>query len=107
VPMIICKPFRFSIMEWKVFLFIIYLHGNMCVIHVLWRFGNKLHFKDTQIFNSKACVKLIQRTKCFDLEFRFNGWSTCIVKSKPYKWLISIKGETEIDIEKWLINISL
>ncbi len=41
------------------------------------------------------------------LNFKFNGWSTCIVKSELYKWIVSIKGEIEIDTEKWLVNISL
>jgi hypothetical protein len=78
---------------------------EICVIYVLWRFGNKLHFKDTQILIQTLVSNWSNAPNALILNFRFNGWSTCIVKSKPYKWLISIKGE--IDIEKWLVNISL
>jgi hypothetical protein len=68
VPMIICRPFGFLVMEWIFNYSLFNCMMEMCMLNVLWRFENKLHFKDTQIFNSKACIKLIQCTKCFDLE---------------------------------------
>jgi hypothetical protein len=103
-------------------------------MQTFWVFGNVLKSFFNSLFNcmmemcvSNMCCEgletssfqrynfLIQRLvsnwsnapNALILNFKFNGWSTCIVKSKPYKWLILVEGEIEIDMEKWLVNISL
>jgi hypothetical protein len=109
VPMIICKPFEFSVMEWKVFLihYLIAWWKYVCQICVVKAWKTSCISKIHKILIQRLVSNWSNAPNVLILNLKFNGWSTCIVKSEPYKWLISIKGEIESDMKKWLVNISL
>jgi hypothetical protein len=106
--MIICKPFGFLVMEGKVF-FIHYLIAWWKCVCQIWvvKVWKQVSFQRYNFLKIQGLVSNWSNApNALILNFKFNGWLTCIVKSEPYKSLISIKGESEIDMEKWLVNIS-